>query len=121
MHLSRKDFLRISSAVAAGTLAGAPGRALSSMLAPSAAGLMGNRWLTFNCVIRVNQIEVAKDKNVGEDERSLHTPERVKAFRAAVESGFPGAKMTWAFSWLALNDMTDNYVRIRELVKEYHH
>ena len=30
---------------------------------------MGNRFLTFNAVIRVNQIEVARDKNVGEDER----------------------------------------------------
>ena len=39
--------------------------------------LMGNRFLTFNAVIRVNQIEVSRDKNVGEDERSLHTPARV--------------------------------------------
>ncbi len=121
MYLSRKNFLRISSALAAGALTATPARVLSSVLTPVADDLMGNRFLTFNCVIRVNQIEVSRNKNVGMDERELHTPERVRAFREAVESGFPDAKMTWAFSWLALNDMTDNYVKIREQVREYHH
>ncbi|HEY0271566.1 MAG TPA: DUF3863 domain-containing protein [Chitinophaga sp.] len=120
-HLSRKHFLRLSSTLAAGMLTGMPGRALSAALAPAANGLMGHRFLTFNCVIRVNQIEVSRDRNVGQDERSLHTPARVSAFREAVAAGFPGAKMTWAFSWLALNDTTDNYKKIRELVSTYHH
>jgi hypothetical protein len=31
-------------------------------------GLTGNRYLTFNAVIRVNQIEVSRNKNAGEDE-----------------------------------------------------
>lgn len=83
--------------------------------------LMGNRFLTFNCVIRVNQIEVARDRNVGEDERSLHTPERVINFRKAVVKGFPGARMTWALSWLALHDTTENYRSIRKLVAGYHY
>lgn len=82
--------------------------------------LMGQRFLTFNAVIRVNQIEVARDKNVGYDERDLHTPERVKAYREAIEAGFPGAKITWALSWLALHDTTDNYKQIRKLVVDYH-
>lgn len=81
--------------------------------------LMGSRILTFNCVIRVNQIEVSRDKNVGEDERNLHTPEKLVAFREAIEKGFPGAKITWAFSWLALHDTTFNYTKIRELVVGY--
>jgi len=85
------------------------------------AGLMGNRFLTFNAVIRVNQIEVSRKRNVGEDERALHTPERVTAFRKAVEDGFPGAKMTWALSWLALQDTTASYKEIRKLVVEYHY
>ena len=83
-------------------------------------GLMGNRFLTFNTVIRVNQIEVARDRNEGFDERDLHTPERVTAFRAAVEEGFPGARITWAFSWLALHDTSTNYKKIRQLVVAYH-
>jgi hypothetical protein len=82
--------------------------------------LMGNRFLTFNCVIRVNQIEVSRDRNEGEDERSQHTPERLIDFRNAIEKGFPGAKITWAFSWLALHDTTFNYTKIRELVVGYH-
>lgn len=83
--------------------------------------LMGNRFLTFNAVIRVNQIEVARNRNVGEDERALHTPERVIAFRKAVADGFPGGKMTWAFSWLALQDTTFNYREIRRLIVGYHY
>ena len=83
--------------------------------------LTGHRFLTFNTVIRVNQIEVARDKNVGEDERSLHTPEKVIKFRTAIEAGFPGARITWAFSWLALHDTSSEYVKIRELVVKYHY
>lgn len=87
----------------------------------SALELQGNRFLTINTVIRVNQIEVARNKNVGVDEREWHTPERVVQFRNAVEKGFPGAKITWAFSWLALHDTTANYREIRKLVVDYHH
>ena len=97
------------------------GARLSQDGRPSQDGLMGNRFLTFNTVIRVNQIEVSRDRNVGEDERSLHTPQRVKDFRAAVDKGFPGAKMTWALSWLALHDTSSNYVVIRRLVAGYHY
>jgi hypothetical protein len=82
--------------------------------------LMGNRFLTFNAVIRVNQIEVSRDRNVGEDERSLHTPAVVKKYREAIEAGFPGARITWALSWLALHDTTSDYRKIRELVVDYH-
>lgn len=83
--------------------------------------LMGNRFLTFNAIIRVNQIEVARSRNVGEDERSLHTPAAVMRFREAIDKGFPGAKITWAFSWLALHDSTSDYQKIREIVVGYHH
>jgi hypothetical protein len=84
-------------------------------------GLMGNRFLTLNTIIRVNQIEVSRDRNEGEDERSAHTPERVVAFREAISSEFPDARITWAFSWLALHDQTENYKKIRELVVGYYH
>ena len=82
--------------------------------------LKGNRFLTFNTIIRVNQIEVTRDHNAGEDERSRHTPEQVISFRNAIEKGFPGSRITWAFSWLALHDTTENYRKIRELVVGYH-
>ncbi len=86
----------------------------------NASTIMGNRFLTFNTVIRVNQIEVARDRNVGEDERALHTPAKVIAFRNAVAEGFPGGKMTWSFSWLALHDTSAAYREIRKLVVGYH-
>jgi hypothetical protein len=87
----------------------------------SVSNLIGNRFLTFNCVIRVNQIEVSRDRNVGEDERALHTPARVIAFRNAVAEGFPCGKMTWAFSWLALQDTSADYRALRKLVVGYHY
>lgn len=83
--------------------------------------LMGHRFLTINTVIRVNQIEVSRNRNVGVDERNMHTPERVIAFREAIEAGFPGAKITWSFSWLALHDTTANYTKIREVIVGYHY
>ncbi|WP_233260945.1 DUF3863 domain-containing protein, partial [Pedobacter sp. HMWF019] len=83
--------------------------------------LMKNRFLTFNTVIRVNQIEVSRNLNVGEDERALYTPARVMAFRNAVAEGFPGGEMTWAFSWLALQDSSANYSAIRKLVVDFHY
>jgi len=87
---------------------------------PKPLKLNGNRFLTFNAVIRVNQIEVARDRNVGHDERALHTPLRVIKFREAIEKGFPGARITWAFSWLALHDTTSDYRKIRDIVVGYH-
>ncbi|WP_186292616.1 DUF3863 domain-containing protein [Mucilaginibacter corticis] len=83
-------------------------------------GLIGHRFLTWNAVIRLNQIEVTRDRNVGVDERSLHTPERVKAYREAIAKGMPGGKITWALSWLALKDTSANYRAIHKLMAEYH-
>ena len=82
--------------------------------------LMGNRFLTLNTVVRVNQIEVTRNKHIGVDERDIHTPERAMKFREAIEKGFPGSKITWAFSWLALHESTDNYRNIREYAAECH-
>jgi hypothetical protein len=82
--------------------------------------LIGNRFLTFNAVVRVNQIEATRSRLIGQDEASLHTPEVAQAFRDAFEKGWPGGRMTWAFSWLALQDPRDNYKEIRRLVVEFH-
>jgi hypothetical protein len=96
----------------------------SGLCAPAnpAAGppLDGRRILTFNSIIRVNQIEVSRTRNEGFDEADRHTPENVKALRAAFAAGWPGAPMTWAFSWRALFDERENYRRIRALVAEFH-
>ncbi len=78
------------------------------------------RFLTFASIIRVNQIEVSRDRHLGLDEHTEHTPEHVAALRAAVGSGWPGGRMTWALSWLALHDETPAYVDIRRLLRRYH-
>jgi hypothetical protein len=87
---------------------------------PSLPPLLGNRFLTFNTVIRVNQIEAARDKNLGSDEAADHSPEVVQAMRDAFEKGWPGGRMTWAFSWLALQDARENYKAVREKVVGFH-
>lgn len=83
-------------------------------------GLLGNRFFTFNTVVRVNQIETSRDVTNGEDESSIHSPNEARAFRQAIEKGWPGARITWAFSWLALKDERPNYRDLKKLVVSYH-
>ena len=82
--------------------------------------LMGNRFFTFNSVVRVNQIETSRDVANGEDEGSIHSPKEARELRETIEKNWLGARMTWAFSWLALSDERQNYVDLRELIVSYH-
>ncbi len=82
--------------------------------------LMGNRFLTFATVVRVNQIETSRSEAHGVDESGIHGPEEARTFREAVEKGWPGARITWAFSWLALKDQRPNYKALKDLVVSYH-
>jgi hypothetical protein len=119
--ISRKQFIGVSAAALAAMAAPVNLLGKANHLFNPAAKLFGSRYLTFNCIVRVNQIEVARNKNVGHDERALHTPAKMKQFRGAIEKGFPGAKITWAFSWLALHDESSDYKEIRNLAVEYIH
>src|ERR1019366_6646907 len=83
-------------------------------------GLLNNRFLTFATIVRVNQIEVVRGKGIGVDETAAHTPETIAAFRNAFAQGWPGGSMTWALSWLALTNTSEQYKGIRKLVAEYH-
>jgi hypothetical protein len=82
--------------------------------------LLGNRFFTFNTVVRVNQIEATRDRSIGADEALVHTPEAAQQFRDAFAKGWPGGRMTWAFSWQALEDGRENYKAIRKLAVEFH-
>ena len=82
-------------------------------------GFMGRRFLTLNTVVRVRQIEVTRDTAHGPDESAVHTPGEARTFREAIDKAWPGARITWAFSWLALHDSRDNYRELRELVVSY--
>lgn len=81
--------------------------------------LMGNRFLTFNTIVRVRQIEVTRDVAHGPDESIVHTPAEARTFREAIESAWPGARITWAFSWLALHDEREQYRALRDIIVSY--
>jgi hypothetical protein len=93
---------------------------VTAMFAEEASSLMGNRFLTLNTVVRVRQIEVTRDTAHGPDESSIHTPAEARTFREAIDKAWPGARITWAFSWLALHDARDSYRELRDLVVSYH-
>jgi hypothetical protein len=117
--MDRREFMKKAGAglLAAGALPG-PRPGLRPVPAP-VKSLDGRRILTFNSVIRVNQIEVTRTRNEGFDEADIHTSENVRALRDAFAAGWPGAPMTWAFSWRALFDERENYRRIRALMPEF--
>jgi len=81
--------------------------------------LMGNRFLTLSTVVRVRQIEMTRTEHDGPDESGVHTPDAANAFRDTIATSWPGARITWAFSWLALQDQSPNYRAIRELVRSF--
>jgi hypothetical protein len=82
-------------------------------------GLHG-RFLTHVSIVRVNQIEVTPDRSIGDDEVADNRPERIRSRRDAFARGCPGGRMTWAISWLALNDTRQQYKEARRLLASYH-
>ncbi len=116
----------LGTAAAAGTAAILPSPGWGQASQPAATqegfeeGLAGQRVLTFNSVIRVNQIEVTRERNAGNDEHDRHTPANIRAFRDAFAAGWPGGRMTWAFSWRALQDERPNFREARRLIRGYH-
>jgi hypothetical protein len=114
--LTRREFLS-SAAGSAATLAFAGKQALGL---PAFTPLRG-RFLTHVSVVRVNQIEVTPTRNLGEDEAPLNSPDHIRHRREAFAAGWPGGKMTWAISWLALIDQRPEYKQARELLASYHH
>ena len=118
MRQNRRQFLQNTLAAMAAVGAASPAPAADNTAA--APPLEGNRFLTFNSVIRVNQIEAGRDPLIGNDEGDIHSPETARQFRDAFERGWPGGRMTWAFSWWALQDKRDNYKALREFAVECH-
>ncbi|MDO5552770.1 MAG: DUF3863 domain-containing protein [Planctomycetia bacterium] len=82
--------------------------------------LEGKRVVTINSVIRVNQIEITRERSLGQDEADLHTVAAADRFREAIATAVPDAKVTWAFSWLALHDQRPNYIALRKRIVEFH-
>jgi hypothetical protein len=114
---TRRQFLSTATGVAASlALAGDA----SNALAATPASPLRGRFLTHVSVVRVNQIEVTPTHSIGEDEVADNTPAHIRARREAFERGSPGGRMTWAISWLALNDNRQQYKDARRLLASYH-
>jgi hypothetical protein len=117
-HWTRRRFLNATAGSAAAlALAGTAPDALGAV--GKAPGLRG-RFLTHVSVVRVNQIEVTPQRSIGEDEAPDNRPERIRSRREAFARGCPGGSMTWAISWLALNDSRPEYKEARKLLASYH-
>lgn len=82
--------------------------------------LEGNRFFTLATVVRVRQIEVTRDTAHGPDESGVHTPAEARVFRETIAEVWPEARITWAFSWLALQEQSPDYLELKKLVVSYH-
>jgi hypothetical protein len=78
------------------------------------------RILTLNCIVRKYQIEKTRTEFEGHDETSSNTPETVDKLAHILHDGFPEIKLTWALSWCALTDQSENYKVVRAKIQEYH-
>jgi hypothetical protein len=113
---TRREFLSTATGAAASlTLAGGTSSAVAAATSP-----LRGRFLTHVSVVRVNQIEVTPTHSIGEDEAADNTPAHIRSRREAFERGCPGGRMTWAISWLALNDNRQQYKDARRLLASYH-
>ena len=93
---------------------------ITPLLAEKESKLMGKRFFTLNAIVRVNQIEVTREETHGVDESAIHSVKEAKVFREAIAKAWPGARITWAFSWRALNDKRQRYVELRQQIVAYH-
>jgi len=84
------------------------------------ASLFGRRFLTFNSVIRVWQIEKTRNTCRGAHEYDVHAPDNIQALREAVAAGWPEARISWAWTWMALHDTRPNYQELRRLMRYFH-
>jgi hypothetical protein len=117
---TRRDFL-ITGAACAGSLAlGATGLHSQDAGRGRDRSPFRGRFLTHVSVVRVNQIEVTSTRNIGEDEAADNRPSEIRARREAFARGCPEGKMTWAVSWLALQDTRIEYREARRLLASYH-
>jgi len=115
---TRREFLNRAGASAASLALAMPGEK-SLAYAGGETALQG-RFITHVSVVRVNQIEVTPTHSIGEDEVPDNSPDHIRSRREAFARGCPHGKMTWAISWLALNDTRQQYKDARRLLVSYH-
>jgi hypothetical protein len=114
---TRRHFLG-GAAGAAATLA-LSGRAAAAQAVANPSPLRG-RFITHVSIVRVNQVEVTPTRNIGLDEVPDNSPAKIRARREAFARGCPDGRMTWAISWLALQDTRAEYREARRLLASFH-
>jgi len=115
---NRRTFMN-RAVVAAASLALAQAGKTAMAYGASSSALQG-RFVTHVSVVRVNQIEVTPTRSIGEDEAADNSPARIRSRREAFARGCPEGAMTWAISWLALNDTRQEYKDARRLLVSFH-
>lgn len=77
------------------------------------------RNLAVSTVVRYWTVETTRSEHLLNNESAVHTVANCEAFRNAVSAGWPGATVSWAFSWVALHALDGEYPAIRSLVAGY--
>jgi hypothetical protein len=113
---SRREFLGSAASVAAMAV----GRSAAGAPIATRASRLRGRFLTHVSVVRVNQVEVTPTRNIGLDESGDNSPAKIRARRDAFARGCPDGRMTWAISWLALQDQRAEYKEARRLLASFH-
>jgi hypothetical protein len=117
---TRRNFVSKGAACAGWMAAGAPALLSQGSSRGEDHSPFRGRFLTHISIVRVNQIEVTPTRNIGEDEAVDNRPEEIQTRRNAFARGCPDGKMTWAISWLALQDSRKEYQEARHLLASYH-
>ena len=115
---TRREFLSRAAGSAATLALAPPGN--STLAWGAGTPPLQGRFVTHVSVVRVNQIEVTPLRSIGEDEAADNSPDHIRSRREAFARGCPDGRMTWAISWLALNDTRQQYKDARRLLASYH-
>ncbi len=78
------------------------------------------KYFMLTCLIRKYTIEYTRTTHWGNDESQYITVANLQSYSDMVRNAWPGAKITWALSWCALTDTSQNYIDIRNKVKSFH-
>jgi hypothetical protein len=98
-----------------------PAKTYKTELPEFSSECMKGRYINFNTAVRLQSYENTRTRLHGRNnDKSSHTPANAMKLRNAVEAGFPGARITWGWSWGALNSMEPYLVELRKLMVKFH-